>query len=365
MRIVIFGLSITSAWGNGHATTFRSIVRGLFARGHEVHFLERDVPWYASHRDFDPPGPPDLGQVVLYDDLAQLSDHYESLVRDADFVIVGSCVPGGEAVGQWVLVTASGITAFYDIDTPVTLAGLREGAIDYLSADLIPRYDLYLSFTGGDVLDELETVWGANRAIALYCCADPDLYYPSEREPQVQLGYLGTYSSDRQPLVEELLFRPARAIPEGRFVLGGPQYPANIDRPANVDHIDHVPPEAHREFYSKQKFTLNLTRADMKRLGYSPSVRLFEAAACGACIISDRWTGIEEVFAPEDEILLADCADEVVHHLSRMDASQRRRIGQRARQRVLTEHTGAHRAMELEKHVRDAVSSPANAPMAE
>ncbi len=302
LGIVICGLSITSSWGNGHATTYRGLVRELARRGHEVTFLERDQEWYARNRDL--PDPP-YGRTHLYGSVDELRDRFAGLVRDADLVIVGSYVPDGIAVGEWVCATARGTTAFYDIDTPITVASLATGDCAYLSRALVPRYDLYLSFTGGPMLRRIERGFGARRAAALYCAVDPELHYPEPAEKRWKLGYLGTYSADRQPGLEALLLGPARARPRDAFVVGGPQYPAEVAWPANVARIDHVAPDAHRAFYSAQCFTLNITRRAMTAAGWSPSVRLFEAAACGVPIVSDRWDGIEQFFTPGEDILLA------------------------------------------------------------
>ncbi len=351
MRIVILGLSITSSWGNGHATTYRGLVRELAANGHDVLFLERDRPWYASNRDL--PEPPYCA-ARLYRGLAQLKQRYTRHVRDADLVIVGSYVPDGVAIGEWVTETAQGLTAFYDIDTPVTLAKLESGDFEYLSPHLIPRYDLYLSFTGGPTLRKIETKYHSPMARALYCSFDPDHYYPQSRATKWDLGYLGTYSDDRQPTVERLLNEPARLSPESKFVVAGPQYPDSIDWPKNVQRKNHLPPTQHRNFYNAQRFTLNVTRAAMIRAGWSPSVRLFEAAACAVPILSDWWDGLDSLFEPEREILIAETANDVLRSL-RMKDHDRKRIGLRARDRVLAEHTAAHRARELESYVREAL----------
>jgi spore maturation protein CgeB len=348
LRIVILGLSITSAWGNGHATTYRALARALVERGHDLLFLERDVPWYAANRDL--PQPP-YGRTVLYTDLTELQNRFAGEVRSADLVIVGSYVPEGVAVGEWVVRTAQGVTAFYDIDTPVTLAKLARGDYEYLTPALIPAYTLYLSFAGGPTLEQLERDYGAPAARPLYCSVDPAIYFPDQSTMCWDLGYMGTYSADRQPGLAELLLAPADRQPRRRFVVAGPGYPATVVWPANVARIDHLPPDQHRAFYNSQRFTLNLTRADMTRLGYSPSVRLFEAAACGVPIISDIWAGIETIFTPHEEILLAHGRSDVLSYLLDLPEEARRALGERARQRVLTHHTAAQRAEELEGYV--------------
>ncbi|MFT3917276.1 MAG: glycosyltransferase [Anaeromyxobacteraceae bacterium] len=348
---LFIGLSITSSWGNGHATTYRALLRALAARGHRVRFLERDVPWYAANRDL--PAPP-YASTALYRSVDELRDRFGPAIRQADLVVVGSYVQEGVAVGRLVQELARGVTAFYDIDTPVTLAALERGDCAYLSAALVPGYDLYLSFTGGPALARLEGRLGAPRARALYCSADPELHRPSAAPPRYDLGYLGTYGADRQPALDALLCEPARRRPGLACVVAGAQYPPSIAWPANVARVEHLPPAEHAAFYASQRFTLNVTRADMVRAGWSPSVRLFEAAACGVPVISDPWPGLSSVFAPGRELLVAHGAADVIEVLDTMPEEARRALGERARRRVLAEHTAAHRAEALEGYVAEA-----------
>ena len=348
MRLVVLGLSLSSAWGNGHATTYRALLRAFAARGHEVLFLERDAPWYAANRDFHP----DFCRFALYESLADL-ERWRFEVARADAVIVGSYVPEGVAVGEWALATASGPVAFYDIDTPVTLAKLTAGDEEYLSQDLVARYALYLSFTGGPTLERLRRDHGSPDARALYCSVDPIAYRPVDVPRRWDLSYLGTYSRDRQPSLERLLLEPARRAPQLKFCVAGPQYPAGIDWPGNVERIDHVAPADHPAFYSASRFTLNVTRADMVAAGWSPSVRLFEAAACGAPIISDSWEGLDALLQPGREIVIAHSADDVLSALAGDDA-RRDALAAAARTRVLSAHTAGHRAAELERALLDA-----------
>jgi spore maturation protein CgeB len=346
-RFVFLGLSITSSWGNGHATTYRALLRALSERGHHVTFLERDVPWYAENRDA--PSPP-YCETVLYRDVNDLG-RFLGHVRDADVVVVGSFVPDGLAVSDWVTRNARGVTAFYDIDTPVTLRKLERGDHAYLAPEMVPKFDLYLSFTGGPLLEWIESRWGARAARALYCSFDPALYRPEPAERRWDLGYLGTYSPDRQPTVERLLLEPSRQWREGRFVVAGAQYPDELQWPANVERRAHVSPHDHCAFYNAQRFTLNVTRADMIAAGYSPSVRLFEAAGCGVPIISDAWTGLDTVFEPGREVLIARTPADVLALVRELPESERAAIGARARERVLRSHTAAHRAVTLETYV--------------
>jgi spore maturation protein CgeB len=347
MKVVFLGLSITSSWGNGHATNYRALTRELVRRGHDVLFCERDVPWYAAQRDLPDPHPV---RLCLYSSLADLAERAGADLAGADLVVIGSYVPDGVAVAGWALARAGGASAFYDIDTPVTLAKLAAGDHEYLAPELIPRFDLYLSFTGGPTLDRLASL-GARRPHAFYCLVDPDAYRPPGEPARFDLGYLGTYSEDRQPTVEAFLLEPARRLGHARFAVAGPQYPSDIHWPSNVEHTEHVPPERHAAFYGAQRFTLNVTRAAMREVGYSPSVRLFEAAACGVPILSDRWPGLEEVLEPGTEVAVVDGTDDVCAILSGGEEERWVEMAARARRRVLAEHTAAHRISQLESLV--------------
>ncbi len=216
----------------------------------------------------------------------------------------------------------------------------------------MPELDAYLSFAGGPALTSLEQDYGARLALPLHCSVDERLHEPLKVWTRYDLGYLGTYAPDRQPLLDRLLLEPARRHPGGRFVLAGARYPSGSSVPTNVEQLDHVPPGRHARFYSSMRFTLNLTRTDMVRLGHCPSVRLFEAASCGVPIISDRWSGLERFFTPGSEIFLADTTEQIAEILSSVDEDERVAMGRRARARVLKDHTGTRRARELEEYVR-------------
>jgi spore maturation protein CgeB len=349
LRIVVLGLSLSSSWGNGHATTWRALLKALAANGHDILFLERDRSWYAENRDMPKPG---FCRLTLYEEIEDLTA-YRQEINQADIVIIGSYVPDGIEIAEKLRPWAR-LLAFYDIDTPVTLAQLQAGTCSYLSEALIPKYDLYLSFTGGPTLRLLENRYGSPAARALYCAADPALYYPAETQtPRWDLGYLGTYSADRQPALDTLLLEPARRAPHRRFVVAGPQYPSTIAWPPNVDRIEHLPPSEHAGFYGALGYTLNVTRADMIAAGYSPSVRLFEAAACATAIISDIWPGIDEILRDKTEIILARTTEDVLAALERT-GHDRAAIGKAARNRFLAAHTAQHRAKELEHYIREA-----------
>lgn len=359
MKLVVLGLSLSSSWGNGHATTYRALLSAFAERGHDILFLERDVPWYAgSHRDLKTC---DFARLRFYADLGELDRKFRSEVMRADAVIVGSYVPDGVKVGGWVQRHARGVTAFYDIDTPVTLAKLEAGDEEYLSPELIPGYDVYLSFTGGPTLRKIERCYCSPAARALYCSVDAQAYRPTPAAQTWDLSYLGTYSKDRQPTLERLLLEPARRAPQLKFCVAGPQYPADVQWPANVERLEHVAPADHPGFYAASRYTLNVTRADMIAAGWSPSVRLFEAAACATPIISDVWNGLSSLFKPDKEIVLARSGDEVLKTLQSTDEPGRRAMAEAARKRILAEHTAVHRAAELEDHLHEAMAARAEA----
>lgn len=358
MKIVIYGLSITSSWGNGHATTYRALCKALYSRGHRIVFVEKDVEWYRSNRDMAKPAYCD---VRLYTEWNMQAAQLIALSADADAIIVGSYFPDAILATEQLLQAGHGPLMFYDIDTPVTMAALRSvGGCEYLDARLIPHYAAYLSFTGGPVLKELESRFGSPCARPLYCSVDADAYAPTPVRDtyRCDMSYLGTYAADRQPKLMRLLNETAALLPESRFTVAGPLYPAGTRFQPNVRQITHLPPPEHPAFYSSSRFTLNLTRDDMVAAGYSPSVRLFEASACGAAILSDAWAGLEEFLTPNEEILLPASPEEVAGIVRDLSDQTRSRMGQRARERILASHTSLHRAYELETII-GSLQSPA------
>lgn len=342
--IVIFGLSLSSSWGNGHATTFRALLRGLHAEGKHVLFLERRQPWYQDHQDL---ADPDFCRLEFYDDIDAVLQRHRDNLRSAGAVIVGSYVPEGRLLIDALHRLPLQRLCFYDIDTPVTMDLLDRAEESHLARRQMPWFDIYFSFSGGRVLDRLRDVYGTPNPRALYCSVDAEAYGPMQVARRWDLGYLGTYSPDRQPGLEALLIEPARRLPQMRFVVAGSLFPSGIDWPANVERIDHLPPAQHAEFYNAQRFTLNITREAMRRLGWSPSVRLFEAAACGTPIISDRWPGLTDLLPEGQAVLLADGTDDVVAALQDTDDAARDRMAVTARRIVLDDHTGQARAQEL------------------
>ncbi|HBG27072.1 MAG: glycosyltransferase [Planctomycetes bacterium GWF2_41_51] len=346
LNIVFVGLSITSSWGNGHATTYRALIRQLAARGHDVTFFECDVPWYSSNRDLPSPT---FCRTLLYKDVEDLRINYERVIKNANFIILGSYVQKGVPTANWLLKTANCPVGFYDIDTPVTLAKLANGDYEYIDNSVLPRFSVYLSFTGGKTLDILQNELGSPKAIPFYCSVDIDKYFPQQQEKCYDLGYLGTFSPDRQPALKKLMLDAADKWINGKFIVVGPQYPKNVKWPKNLTKIEHLEPSKHRSFYNSQRYTLNITRIDMIKAGFSPSVRLFEAAACGTPIISDYWQGIETFFKPDDEILISSSPQQTLNYIQDIPEETRKQISINARKRVINEHTASVRAKQLEQ----------------
>ena len=347
MKLVVFGLSISSSWGNGHATLWRALCRALAARGHRTVFFERDVPYYAAHRDVLTPDGADL---VLYDGWSRVRPHAEREVADADVSIVTSYCPHAIAATALVAERARA-SVFYDLDTPVTLDALRRGeAVSYIGRRGLQDFDLVLSFTGGAALRALQDTLGAKRVAPLYGSVDPAVHRPVDGMPQYRasLSYLGTYAEDRQRMLETLFVEPARARPQQRFVIGGAAYPHDFPWTSNIHFVRHLPPSEHPAFFCSSPLTLNVTRRAMAEMGYCPSGRLFEAAACGATILSDSWDGIEQFFTIGEELLVAHDAGDTLAALDRGE-DELARIGRAARERALTEHTADRRAIDFER----------------
>ena len=352
MKLVIFGLTISSSWGNGHATIWRGLCSSLVRRGHQVAFFERDVPYYAEHRDLhEIPG----GTLHLYPSWEEVLPLARAHLADADVAIVTSYCPDAVAASERVLESPAEVRVFYDLDTGPTLESLRQGReVAYLPPGGLADFDLVLSWTGGEALDELRTRLGARRVAPLYGSVDPEVHRraPALEHYRADLSYLGTYAEDRQAVLEALFLEPARRLPEQRFLIGGSMYPNEFPWTANTFYVRHGPPGDHPAFYSSSRITLNLTRAAMAALGYCPSGRLFEAAACGTPLLSDWFEGLDAFFTPGEEILIArDTADTVA--ALEMPREELARVARRARERALEEHTAERRVEELERLIEE------------
>lgn len=355
MKIVMFGLTISSSWGNGHATLLRGLFKALVARGHRIVFFEQDVPYYAAHRDMvEFPGI----ELHLYSDWSNVRHEAATVLRDADVGIVTSYCPDGIAATELLLDSPVCLRVLYDLDTPVTLDAWKQGqSLSYIGARGLEDFDLVLSYTGGAALLDLQQTLGARRVFPLYGSVDPDIHHPGTSTPDVlwDLSYLGTYADDRQSQLDSLFIGAARQLPVRRFLIGGSKYPHSFPWLPNIWYVQHVPPASHAAFYCSSLLTLNVTRAAMARTGYCPSGRLFEAAACGAAIVSDDWDGLDEFFKPGEEILVVHDVRETIAAIT-LPRAELRRIGAAGRQRVLDQHTAMHRAVEMEAIFDDAFS---------
>jgi len=306
------------------------------------------VPYYASHRDFfEVPG---NGRLRLYERFEDITMEAKACLQDADLAMTTSYCPDARAATELLLNANTGIRAFYDLDTPITLETLRSGTIpSYIPEQGLGDFDLVLSYTGGQALTELQNKLSAKRVAPLFGSVDPDLHFPvlPVESYRSDLSYLGTYSTDRQARLDELFVEAARRMPNSRFVIGGAQYPDVFPWKENIYFLRHLPPKLHRDFFCSSRATLNVTRRAMAAYGYCPSGRLFEAAACGVPILSDCWEGLELFFSPGNELLVVNTADDVVTALQLTD-TELAKISKTARERTLAEHTAEQRAIELE-----------------
>ncbi len=352
MKITVFGLTISSSWGNGHATPYRALIRALDRLGHSIHFFEKDVPYYSSRRDFDSCN---YCELTLYPDWATIREKALSTAADSDVVITASFLPEGQRINDEILDLPRPLHVFYDLDTPVTLNHLRQGEVEYLGWNQISAFDLILSFTGGKAITELEQEYGARMVRPLYGCVDPDDYRRTETATNFNcdLSYMGTYSADRQAKLDELLLEPSRRQPEKQFLLAGSLYPWQWHWPENVRRIEHIAPADHARFYSSSRITLNITRGEMAANGWCPSGRFFEAAACGTPLITDAWAGLDSFFNLRTEIRVVTSAEDVQEALL-MPEAELKSMASHARQRTLDEHTGMVRARQLLSYLEEA-----------
>jgi spore maturation protein CgeB len=347
VKIVIFGLTISSSWGNGHATLWRGLCKHLWRLGHTIVFFERDVSYYAGARDLhELPG----GQLILFPDWEAVRQIAKQALRSADVAIVTSYCPDAIAATELILSEGRALPVFYDLDTPVTLSKLVAGeAVPYIGPRGLRDFDLVLSFTGGPrISHEFRARLDAPHIESLYGHVDTDIHRPVPPEPhyRADLSYLGTYSDDRQRALEALFVAPARHRRDLRFLIGGAQYPDDFPWSPNTYFVRHLPPSEHAAFFASSRLTLNVTRRAMADMGWCPSGRLFEAAACGVPLLSDSWDGIDTFFAPSDEILLAADENDALAALALPDA-ELQRIARRGRERTMDQHTSGKRANEL------------------
>jgi spore maturation protein CgeB len=316
-------------------------------------FFEKDVSYYASTRDMTAiPG----CELRLYAEWQDVASEAHRELQDADAGIVTSYCPHGAEASLALLDSSVRIRCFYDLDTPVTLSTLLAGgAVPYLPRDGLGEFDMVLSYTGGEALRLLQQLLNARNVAPLYGSVDPEIHRPAERraEFEADLSYLGTYAADRQETLDKLFIRAARVASNRRFLIGGAQYPDEFPWTRNTYFVRHLPPDQHPAFYCSSLMTLNVTRRAMAEMGYCPSGRLFEAAACGAPILTDKWEGLESFYTPKDQILVCRETEDVLNALE-LSEEELRRMARNARERTLAEHTADHRAIELERILEDS-----------
>ncbi|MCU1261182.1 MAG: hypothetical protein JWO80_4067 [Bryobacterales bacterium] len=349
MKLVIFGLAVSSSWGNGHATLWRGLCRALSKRGHSVVFFERDVAYYSNTRDLtELPGG---GDLILYSEWSDVAANATVHLTGADVGMVTSYCPDAQPASNAVLESGANLKVFYDLDAPVTLSRVRKGeTVDYVGPRAFRDFDLVLSYAGGRTLTDLEQLLGARRVAPLYGSVDPAVHKPADSDPEftADLSYLGTYSPDRDETLRKLLLEPARRSPERKFIIAGSMYGGDFPWLPNIYFVDHLPPARHPAFYCSAKVTLNVTRGPMAELGFCPSGRLFEAAACGVPVFSDRWEGLDTFYQPGSEILIGHSTEDAVEMLNR-SPEELARIGRAARERTLADHTSDQRVKDLER----------------
>jgi spore maturation protein CgeB len=366
MKLVLFGSSLVSAYWNGAATYYRGICRAMHARGHQIVFVEPDIYDRQSHRD--------LVEDPLYAEV-RVCRGWDDLAREIERAHGADLVAKCSGVGGWDLELARGVldcqapstlVAFLDVDAPQTLAGAF--AEPASSADtfraLIPRYDMILLYGGGPPVQSAYASLGARESHLIYNAVDPDDYYPVDPDPAraCDLLFMGHRMPDREERVRDLFFRAAELAPELSFVLGGEGW-GGAELPANVRWIGHVPTAEHRGWNCSARTVLNVNRQAMAEYGFSPPTRIFEAAGCACCLITDAWAGVETFFQPDEEILVAASPEQIVAHLRGTTPERSRAIGRAARARVLRDHTYAARAEILERVLRrhpDEASRPSH-----
>lgn len=338
-----------SAYWNGAATYYRGIIRALSARGHRVTFYEPDAYERQAHRDIPDP---DWATVVVYPNDENAARRCLDDARGADLVVKASGVGVFDELLEEGVLDLQGprtLVAFWDVDAPATLDRVQRNAGDPF-LPLIPRYDLVLTYGGGDPVVRAYEALGAKRCVPVYNALDPDTHHPVPPEPRfsADLGFLGNRLPDREARVEEFFLRAAEMAPDRRFLLGGSGWD-DKPKPANVSYVGHVYTADHNAFNTSPLAVLNVSRESMARYGFSPATRVFEAAGAGACLITDAWEGIEMFLEPGEEVLVARDGAEVADHLAGLTPERARGIGQAALRRVLAHHTYAHRAAFLEE----------------
>ncbi len=359
LDIAFFGSSLVSAYWNGAATYYRGVLRALARRGHRITFYEPDAYGRQQHRDIPDP---DWARVVVYPGEGE-EGVFRALeaARAADLVVKASGVGVFDQLLErevLALQRPGTIVVFWDVDAPATLERLRDDPADPFRA-LIPRYDLVFTYGGGDPVVGEYGALGARSCVPIYNAVDPETHYPVAADPRFEadLGFLGHRLPDREARVDEFFLGVAARLPRHRFLLGGNGW-EDKPMPVNVRYLGHVYSGDHNAFNCSPRAVLNINRASMARTGYSPPTRIFEAAGAGACIITDRWAGIEEFLEPNREVLVASDGADVASQLEGLTAERAVVIGRAALERVLAEHTYTRRAAAVERALDALVAVP-------
>ncbi|MFP4143821.1 MAG: glycosyltransferase [Phycisphaeraceae bacterium] len=361
LDIAFFGSSLVSAYWNGAATYYRGIIRALAERGHRVTFYEPDAWDRQAHRDIDDPP---WAKVVVYPPEEQAALDCLRQAKSADVIVKASGVGIFDDLLEKAVLELRGPgrqVVFWDVDAPATLDRVQNDPADAF-APLVAEYDLVLTYGGGEPVVRAYEQAGAKQCVPIYNALDPATHHPAEPDERFagDLGFLGNRMPDRETRVDEFFVEPAKLLGHRRFVLGGSGW-ENKTLPANVCHVGHVYTRDHNAFNCTPLAVLNISRSSMARYGFSPATRVFEAAGAGACLITDHWEGIEQFLEPNREVLVAKDGQDVANHLAELTPERARGIGSAARQRVLGEHTYAHRARELETLLAQARRRPAAA----
>jgi spore maturation protein CgeB len=349
LHIAFFGSSLVSAYWNGAATYYRGIVRALHGRGHQVTFYEPDAYSRQQHRDM---ADPVWARVVVYPATEEAVHASLREAAQADIVVKASGVGVfDELLEAEVLKLQSPETmvVFWDVDAPATLDRIQQNPQDPFNA-LIPRYDLVLTYGGGEPVVQAYERAGAKQCVPIYNALDTATHFPvaPKQKFACDLAFLGNRLPDREARVEQFFLEPAASLPENSFIIGGSGW-GDKSMPPNVRYVGHVYTQEHNAFNCTPKAVLNISRESMARYGFSPATRVFEAAGAGACIITDYWEGIDFFFTPGEEILVARDSREVAKILAELTEEKAKEIGQAAYQKVLSTHTYAHRADQLER----------------
>lgn len=355
-RIAFYGSSLVSSYWNGAATYYRGLLRALAAHGYAITFYEPDAYDRQKHRDIDAP---DWATSVVYPATEDGLRRVLGEARDADVVVKASGVGVFDAElmdGIFKQSAPQALKIFWDVDAPATLAEMRD-APDHPVRRALPVLDAVLTYGGGPPVVSAYEALGARRCVPVYNGLDPSTHFPQQADPRFKgdLGFLGNRLPDREARVEEFFLKPAAALPEKRFVLGGSGWDTRA-LPQNVERLGHVYTSEHNAFNRSSLAVLNIARDSMAETGYSPATRVFEAAGAGACLITDAWVGIEQFFAPGEEILVARDGGDVAAILKELTPARAEAIGLKALDRALNEHTYASRARQVDRIIQDGLA---------